>query len=193
VCAHIQSTSGFGGAVTHVLHINIPFELTLRVGGWRTPAHIHFWACAVRLRPHPSDLSFIVRVAGATPGRRDRARSWGQRAGRGAVWHVVVVVPSRLARVGHVAITIVDCVARAGTHVGWRGATALDDVTPFALPFPLPLAWSMSSLSLPFLVPLSVAELAVVLTFRRPIVADARSQPLVVMNLVRSPGTGGRT
>ena len=146
----------------------------------------------MRLRPHPWGLSFVVRVARATPGRRDRTRSWGQRARRGPVWHVVVVVSSRLARVGHVAVTIVDCVARTGTGVGWWGATALDDVTSFALPFPLPLAWSMSSFSLPFLVALSVAELSVVLTFRRPIVADARSQSLV-MNLVGPPGAGGRT
>jgi hypothetical protein len=85
------------------------------------------------------------------------------------MWHVIVVVPSRLAGMGHVAVTIVDCVAGARVRIG-RTATALDDIAPFTLPFPL--ARPLSSVSFPVLVALSVTELSLVLAFGRYIVPD---------------------
>jgi len=96
---------------------------------------------------------------------------------------VVVVVASGVAGMRHIAIAIVDGVARARTRVG-RSATTLGDLISFALPFPL--SWSLSAFTLPVLVALSVAEVSIVLTFGRHIVADirARPHPLMTMNLV---------
>jgi hypothetical protein len=88
---------------------------------------------------------------------------------------VVVVVASGVAGMRHIAVAIVDGVA---------SATTLGDLISFALPFPL--SWSLSSFTLPVLVALSVAEVSIVLTFGRHIVADirARPHPLMTMNLV---------
>lgn len=102
------------------------------------------------------------------------------------MWHVVVVIPSRLADMGHVAITIVYRVARARVRIGWRSATALDNIISFALPFPL--TRSLSPFSFPVLVALSL-----VLALGCSIIADARSHPLMVVNLIGPPRVGGRT
>jgi hypothetical protein len=117
------------------------------------------------------------------------------------VWHVVVVIPSRLAGMGHVAITFVYRVARARVCIGWRTATALDNIISFALPFPL--TRSPSSFSLPVMVTLSVTEfsvtefsvteLSLVLALGCSIIADAGSHPLMAMNLIGTPRAGGRT
>jgi hypothetical protein len=82
---------------------------------------------------------------------------------------------------GHVAVPIIDCVARARVRIGGRSATTLDDITSFALALPL-TRWS-SPFSFPVLVALSVTELSLVLTFGPYIVADVRagSHPLMGM------------
>ena len=92
---------------------------------------------------------------------------------------------------GHVAVAIVDNVARARARVG-RSATTLGDFTSFAFAFPL--SWPLPSFTLPVLVALSIAELSVVLAFGRPIVAEicSRPHPLVIVNLIWPPGAGGR-
>lgn len=107
------------------------------------------------------------------------------------MWRVVVVISSRLAGMGHVAITIVYRVAGAGVRIGWRSATALDNIIPFALPFPL--TRSLSPFSFPVLVALSVTELSLMLTLGCSIIADARSHPLMGMNLIGPPRAGRRT
>jgi hypothetical protein len=166
------SVDRFWGAVPDIPHVNVSFEITIGVCGRCTPRYIHLHTGTVSLRPHPRDISIIIRITGATPRRRDGARPRRQRARRGCVRRVVVVVvvvPPRLAGMGHVAITIVDCVARARVGIG-RGATALDDDASFALSFPL--ARPLSPLSFPLLVALSVTELSLVLAFGRYIVPD---------------------
>ena len=92
----------------------------------------------------------------------------------------------------HVAVAIVDGVTRARAGVGRRGATALADFVSLALAFPI--SRSLSSFALPVLLALSVAELSVVLTVGRPIIADVCGRPhsLVIMNMVRPPRAGGR-
>lgn len=92
---------------------------------------------------------------------------------------------------GHVAITIVYRIARARVRIGWRTATALDNIISFALPFPL--TRSPSPFSFPVPVALSATELSLVLVLRCSIIADARSHPLMVVNLVGPPRAGGRT
>jgi hypothetical protein len=92
---------------------------------------------------------------------------------------------------GHVAITFVYRVARARVGIGWRTATALNNIISFALPFPL--MRPPSPFSSPVLVALSVAELSLMLALGCSIIADARSHPLMVMNLIGPPRAGGRT
>lgn len=102
------------------------------------------------------------------------------------MWRIVVVIPSRLAGMGHVAITIVYSVARARVRIGWRTATALDNIISFALPFPF--TRSLSPFSFPVLVTFTLA-----LALGCSIIANARSHPLMVMNLIGPPRAGGRT
>jgi len=99
------------------------------------------------------------------------------------VWHIVVEIPSVLASMGHVAITLVYRVARARVCIGWRSATALDNIISFALPFPLTRPLS------PFPFPVLVA-ISVMLALGCSIIADGRTHPLMVMNLVRPPRAG---
>jgi hypothetical protein len=103
------------------------------------------------------------------------------------------MIPSRrLAGMGHVAIAVVYRVARARVRIGWRTATALDDLISFALPFPL--AWSLPPFSFPVLVALSVTELSLVLALGCTVIADGRSHPLMVMHLIGGhPRAAGRT
>jgi hypothetical protein len=88
------------------------------------------------------------------------------------VWRiVVVVVRSRLAAgMRHVAVALVDCVARARVCVRRWSAAALDDIAAVALA--LPLARPLSPFAVPVLVALALAEVSVVLTFGPYIVAD---------------------
>jgi hypothetical protein len=93
---------------------------------------------------------------------------------------------------GHVAIAVVYRVARARVRIGGWTTTALDNVISFALPFPF--ARSPPPFAFPVLVAVSVAELSVVLALGCTVIADARSHPLMVMNLIGGPPrAGGRT
>lgn len=107
------------------------------------------------------------------------------------MWRVIVVIPSRLANMRHVAITFVYRVARTRVRIGWRTTTALDNIISFALPFPL--TRPPSPVSLPVLVALSVAELSLMLALGCSIIPDARSHSLMVMNVIGPPRAGGRT
>lgn len=107
------------------------------------------------------------------------------------MWHIIVVIPSRFTGMGHVAIAIVYRVARTRVRIGWRAATALDNIISFAVT--LPITRSRSPFSVPVLVAFSVTELSLVLALGRSIIADSRSHPLMVMNLIGPPGAGGRT
>jgi hypothetical protein len=94
-----------------------------------------------------------------------------------------------LASMGHVPIAVVYRVARARVRMGWRSATALDNVISFALP--VPLARSLSSFSFPVLVALALSVTELMLGC--VVIADARSHSLMVMKMVGPPRAGGRT
>jgi hypothetical protein len=90
------------------------------------------------------------------------------------MWRVIVVISSRLTGMGHVAVTLIDWIARTRACIVWTGAT-VNDIISFTLSEPL------SSFPLPVLLALTISEVSLVITFRLSIVADI--DPLVIMNL----------
>jgi len=90
------------------------------------------------------------------------------------VWRVVVVISSRLTRMEHVTVTLVDWVTRARACI-WRTDATVNNITSFAL------SQSLSPFSLPVLLAFTIAKLSLMITFRLPIAADIH--PLVVVNL----------
>jgi hypothetical protein len=98
----------------------------------------------------------------------------------------VIAVSSRFARVGHIAVTLVDRVAWARARIRGRSGATLNDISSLALTFPPPLPQSLLSFSLPFLLAVSVAQFAFVVAFRLRVVGEVRGGPhaLVIMDLV---------
>ena len=95
----------------------------------------------------------------------------------------VIAVSSGFTGMDHIAVTFVDRVAWTRTHVRGTGAT-LNAISSLALSLPLPQ--SLTSFSLPFLLPVSIAEFSFVVAFRLHVVAEVRGgpHPLMVMNLI---------
>jgi hypothetical protein len=86
------------------------------------------------------------------------------------MWRIVVVISPRLTGMGHVTVTLVDWVTRARACIRRTGAT-VNNIASFAV---------SQSLS-PFSLPVLLAELSLMITFRLPIVADIH--PLVIVDL----------
>jgi hypothetical protein len=91
---------------------------------------------------------------------------------------------------GHIAVTLVDRVAWARARVRGRSGATLNDISSLTLtltfPLPLPLPQTMFSFSLPFLLAVSIAHFAFVVTIRLCVAAVVRGGPhsLVIVELV---------
>jgi len=71
--ATYTSVGRFGGAISDVLHVDVPLEFALGMYRLCVSWHVYIRARTMGLRPQPRDVPFIV---GATPRRRrGRTRS----------------------------------------------------------------------------------------------------------------------
>jgi hypothetical protein len=95
----------------------------------------------------------------------------------------VIAVSSRFARMGHIAVTLVDRVAWARARIRGRSGATLNDISSLTLTLPPSLPQSLFSFSLPFLLAVSIAQFAFVVALRLRVVAEVRGgpHPLVIV------------